>query len=96
MQDARGLYYYPTPANKKERMYVRERAGMVEFRLWNQQLPRIWEEHGWLPLDVVQKAARQYEGKGPSPLDLYDVDAALALIREERLKKARSATSPSS
>ncbi len=96
MQDARGLYYYPSPTNKKERMYVRERAGQVEFRLWNQEQPRIWDQHDWLPFDVVQQAAARYTGKGDSPLVLYDLDVAMTLIREERLKKAQTVNSPSS
>ncbi len=96
MQDARGLYYYPSPTNKKERMYVRERAGQVEFRLWNQEQPKIWDQHGWLPFDMIQQAAAQYKGKGDSPLVLYDLDVAMTLIREERLKKAQTVKSPSS
>ncbi len=96
MQDARGLYYYPVPGNKKERMYVRERAGNVEFRLWNQERPQVWEQHDWLPYEVVEQAAAKYSGKGESPLALYDLDIALALVREERLKKAQAVNAPSS
>ncbi|HDQ40204.1 MAG TPA: hypothetical protein ENN39_04155 [Desulfonatronum sp.] len=96
MQDARGLYYHPLPANKKERMYVRERAGQVEFRLWNQENPQVWDKHEWLTFDVIQQAAAQYKGQGDSPLALYDLDVALALIREERLKKAQAVNTPSS
>jgi hypothetical protein len=96
MQDARGLYYYPTPTNKKERMYVRERAGKVEFRLWNLEQPQIWEKHDWLPFDVIQRAAEQFTGHGESPLFLYDLDIAMNLIREERLKKAQGVNTPSS
>lgn len=96
MQDARGLYYYPSPADKKERMYVRERAGQVEFRLWNQEQPKIWDQHGWLSFDVVQQAAAHYTGKGGAPMALYDLDVAMALIREERLKKAQTLNNPSS
>lgn len=96
MQDARGLYYYPTPTNKKERMYVRERVGQVEFRLWHLEHPEIWDRHEWIPFDVIQQAAAQYAGRGDSPLALYDLDVAMALIREERLKKAQSLDIPSS
>lgn len=96
MQDARGLYYYPSPANKKERMYVRERAGQVEFRLWNQEQPKIWDQHEWLPYNVIQQAAARYAGKGDSPLTLYDLDVAMTLLREQRLKKAQSVNTPSS
>lgn len=96
MQDARGLYYYPSPTNKKERMYVRERAGQVEFRLWNQETPQVWDKHEWLSYDVIQQAAAQYTGKGDSPLALYDLDVAMALVREARLKKAQTRNIPSS
>ena len=95
MQDARGLYYYPAPSNKKERMYVRERAGKVEFRLWNLEQPQVWEKHDWLPYDVIEQAAGRYKGKGSSPLALYDLDIAMTLIREERLKKAQTVKTPS-
>nr|WP_092123311.1 hypothetical protein [Desulfonatronum thiosulfatophilum] len=95
MQDARGLFFYPTPTNKKERMYVRERAGKVEFRLWHMEQPQVWEKHDWLPYEAIEKAAAMYSGKGASPLALYDLDIALALIREERLKKAQSVNTPS-
>ncbi len=95
MQDARGLYYYPTPTNKKERMYVREVAGNVEFRLWNMEQPRVWEKHDWLPYAVIEQAAAKYAGQADSPLALYDLDIALSLIREERLKKAQSVKTPS-
>lgn len=96
MQDARGLFFYPTPTNKKERMYVRERAGKVEFRLWNMEQPQVWEKHGWLPFEVIEQAAAQYSGRGDSPLALYDLDIALTLIREERLRKAQTVNTPSS
>lgn len=96
MKDPRGLYYHPTPLNKKERMYVRERAGQVEFRLWNQENPQVWDRHEWLPLAVIQQAVAQYAGKGDSPLTLYDLDVAMALIREERLRKAQTVNTPSS
>ncbi|TVQ98580.1 MAG: hypothetical protein EA399_10215 [Desulfovibrionales bacterium] len=96
MEDARGLYYYPVPSNTKERMYVRERAGNVEFRLWNLEKPQVWEQHDWLPYDVIEQAAAKYSGAGSSPLKLYDLDIALTLIREQRLKKAQAVKSPSS
>lgn len=96
MQDARGLYYHPVAGNKKERMYVRERAGKVEFRLWNLEKPQVWEQHDWLPYEVIEQAAAQYSGQGDSPLVLYDLDIAQTLIREERLKKAQAVKTPSS
>ena len=32
MKDSQGIYYYPNPADKRVRMYVRESFGQVEFR----------------------------------------------------------------
>ena len=49
MQDEKGLYYYPNPQNKRVRMYVREEGGEVFFRLWNQDDPELFEDHGWVP-----------------------------------------------
>jgi hypothetical protein len=46
MKDKRGLYYYPFPQNKRVRMYVRKQADIIEFRLWNQDDPKLWKEHG--------------------------------------------------
>ena len=35
MKDDRGLYYYPSPGNHRERMYVKEAEGVVWFRMWD-------------------------------------------------------------
>ena len=64
-------------------MYVRENDGMIEFRLWNQDHPEIWERHGWLDMDIIRRAARMYKGKGDNPLKLYDLDIARVLLREK-------------
>ncbi|WP_028575253.1 hypothetical protein [Desulfonatronovibrio hydrogenovorans] len=83
MKVPQGPYYYPNPKNKKERMYVRENDGSIEFRLWHQDHPQIWDKHGWLDMDIVKRAAGMYEKKGQNPLELYDQDIARALLKQK-------------
>jgi hypothetical protein len=85
MKDERGAYYYPNPAEKRVRMYVRERYGDVEFRLWNQEHAEIWERHDWLPYDAVVEAAQEYakRGAGVDPLEMYDINVAKRLLADE-------------
>ena len=59
MKDAKGLYYYPFPQNKRVRMYVREVEGTVGFRLWNQDDPELWVQHGWVSHEAIQQASAQ-------------------------------------
>ncbi len=84
-----GPFYYPNPLDKKERMYVRKNEqGEIEFRLWHQDHPRVWEEHGWLDLGIVKRALSLYQGKD-NPLKLYDLVIARAILKEweEKNKK---------
>ncbi len=81
MEDEKGLYYYPNPANRKERMYVQVTDGVIQFRLWNQDVAELWEKHGWLDYDLVKRAAALYTGDGPNPLDLYDLESARFLLQ---------------
>jgi len=85
MKDEQGAYYYPNPAEKRVRMYVRERYGDVEFRLWNQEHSEIWERHDWLPYDAIEEAAREYakRGSGADPLEMYDINVAKRLLADE-------------
>ncbi|EFK09081.1 conserved hypothetical protein [delta proteobacterium NaphS2] len=87
MKDERGNYYYPFPQNKKVRMYVQEKDGMVQFRLWNSDDSKLWEEHGWIPYDAILQAAEMYKNKSDKKSDFdpnraYDLDAAQALLKE--------------
>lgn len=88
MHDERGLYYYPDPANPKARVYVRRGAGGgAEFRLWHTEHAHVWEQHEWLPEDVLRAAADMYISQGRSkdgvdPLRLYDSVVAHALLKE--------------
>lgn len=91
MKDERGLYYFPQPGNAKARVYVRRGGdGGVEFRLWQEDHPEVWEKHQWLPTAVLRNAARLYreekrgpEGSASDPLRLYDESVARALLGEE-------------
>jgi|AMWB02.1.fsa_nt_gi hypothetical protein len=78
MKDDRGVYYYPFPGNKKIRMYVRPVGPEIEFRLWNQDDPQLWETHGWVPYGAIVQARAIYTGKAFDPGRAYD----LVLARE--------------
>lgn len=82
MKDDTGLYYYPVPANKKVKMYIREEDGVIQFRLHNQDEPSVWERHGWITLEAVRQAAAEYNGP-VKPLDIYDINVARRLLRED-------------
>ncbi len=83
MKDDRGTYYYPFPQNKRVRMYVREAEGMVWFRLWNEDEPALWDEHGWVPYGAIEQAAAMYSGGAFNPTRAYDVEVARMLLKEE-------------
>ncbi len=86
MKDQNGLYYYPNPADTKTRVYVRQGAGGIEFRLWRSDREDVWEKHDWLPYDVVLAAAEVYKTRGNAsdPLELYDINVADALIKDDQ------------
>lgn len=86
-KDDRGLYYYPVPRDKSVRMYVRETMIGIEFRLWNDKHPEVWDHHQWIPMEVVYAASDKYkEERNPraNPLDLYDLEIARRLIRDDK------------
>jgi len=84
MKDVNGLYYYPSPTEKRVRMYVRRRFGQVEFRLWNQEHPEIWDRHDWIPYDAIEEAAAEYRKRkaGSDPLEMYDLNVAERLLAD--------------
>lgn len=85
MKDKLGLYYYPTLQDRTSRMYVREREGEVEFRLYSSANPQVWEQHGWLPYEAVKQAAELYkEERSPerNPLGMYDLDVARRVLKD--------------
>ena len=91
MKDDKGLYYHPNPLDHKTRVYVREGAGGMEFRLWHSERPEVWERHEWLLHDVLSAAAAMYKerGSGTDPLVFYDLNVARALIRGKALEAPR-------
>jgi len=85
MKDDRGIYYYPYPNNKKTRMYIKKSEGVIWFRLWNREIPELWDEHGWVPYDAILQASNIYE-KSHSNFDpriAYDIEVAKALLGEK-------------
>ena len=64
-------------------MYVKRDSGEVSFRLWNQDDPKMWEEHGWVPHEAILAAGKLYDGKKFNPNDAYDIGLATALIEKE-------------
>ncbi|MFO7964481.1 MAG: hypothetical protein R6U50_11205 [Desulfobacterales bacterium] len=80
MKDKNGYYYYPFPMNKKVRMYVKRHKNEIFFRMWNQDDPQLWEEHGWVPHEAIEKATKLYKGKTFNPHEAYDVRLAKALL----------------
>lgn len=82
MKDERGLYYYPFIDNKRVRMYVRQMMDEIEFRLWNQDDPQMWEQHGWVPNSAIVQAKAMYNGGAFDPNKAYDLKAAQALLDE--------------
>jgi hypothetical protein len=85
MKDSLGIYYYPSPLEKRVRMYVRKRYGQVEFRLWNSEHPEIWEGHDWIPYEAIEAAAAAYRNRkaGADPLEMYDMNVANRLLADE-------------
>lgn len=82
MKDKRGLYYYPFPQNKRVRMYVRKQADIIEFRLWNQDDPKLWKEHGWIPYDAILQATKMHKTGNFKPKQAYDIEIAKALLKD--------------
>ena len=86
MQDQRGIYYYPQPGDTTCRVYVRHGENKdVEFRLWLDSDPSVWERHQWLPQSVLAQADALYKAERnakAAPLKLYDMNVARALLGE--------------
>jgi len=83
MKDNVGIYYHPFLDNKRVRMYVREKEGDIEFRMRNDDDPKMWNDHGWVPYSAIQQANVLYENRGRfDPNRAYDINVAKALIRD--------------
>lgn len=83
MKDQLGLYYYPFPQNKRVRMYVSRKDGVIHFRLWNADDSRVWEQHEWAPYEAIRQAAAMYDGKQFNPQQAYSIDVARELLLED-------------
>jgi len=83
MKDDRGLYYYPFPSNKRVRMYVRQDSEDIQFRMWNQDDPTMWEAHTWVPYSAIVQAQAMYKGTGFDPHRAYDMNLARTLLKEQ-------------
>ncbi|ABB37325.1 hypothetical protein Dde_0524 [Oleidesulfovibrio alaskensis G20] len=83
MKDDKGHYYYPDPSNKQVRVYVRNGSDSIEFRLWHQDRPEVWEQHEWISIDVIRNAAQMYRdmGRESNPMALYDEAVAQVLLK---------------
>lgn len=88
MKDDHGIYYYPFPSNKKVRMYVRQAGPEIEFRLWNQDDPQLWQNHGWVPYGAIVQARAMYTGKAFDPAQAYDLTLAREALELPRERKA--------
>lgn len=84
MKDKLGVYYYPNPQNKRVHMYVKEEGGMIWFRLWHVDDPKLWDDHGWMPYDAIKQAEGMYNGRHFNPGLAYNLDIAKALIEESK------------
>lgn len=84
MKDQNGIYYHPDPNDIHTRVYVRQGDIEVEFRLWRNNMPEVWEKHGWMRWSVIEDAASLYKPNENklSPLRLYDINVAKTLIKE--------------
>jgi hypothetical protein len=55
--------------------------------MWDRDDPSVWEDHYWLSLEVIKKAAAIYTSHpgytGRSPLHLYDIEIAQQLLKNE-------------
>lgn len=83
MKDGNGLYYYPFPQNKRVRMYIRAKFNDIEFRMWNQDDPKMWEAHDWVPYAAIEQAKPMYKGGPFDPDKAYDIATARALLADD-------------
>ncbi|MBQ7617503.1 MAG: hypothetical protein IJS50_01380 [Desulfovibrio sp.] len=90
MQDERGLYYFPNPLDHKLRVYVRQNGDEIEFRLFHEETPEIWERHPWLNYDVLVAADSLYKKERNAKaeaISIYDLNVARALLSQDKINK---------
>ncbi|MBO4368711.1 MAG: hypothetical protein J5803_01225 [Desulfovibrio sp.] len=85
MKDERGVYYFPIPMDRSVRVYVRKNDKQeIEFRLWADDTPEIWEKHPWLNHDVLSAASDLYKSERnekANQVELYDLKVAQSLLQ---------------
>lgn len=85
MKDERGLFYYPLPADKRLRTYVRQVGDEICFRLWHADDLALWQTHGWVASRAIKQASSGYRSAaGFDPAQVYDMALARALLKAER------------
>ena len=86
MRDERGLYYHAQAGNPRVRVYVRrDPGGSIQFRLYDVELPEVWERHGWIGHETIARAASLYRSErnaDADPLKLYDLAIARSLLAD--------------
>jgi hypothetical protein len=65
-------------------MYIRDKDGVIQFRLCNEQEPEVWRRHGWLSHEELRLASQEYQGQLKDPLQFYDFDIAWHLLYGEK------------
>lgn len=87
MRDERGHYYHAQAGNPRVRVYVRKGpGGEIEFRLYDTQLPEVWDKHEWLNYDTIAQASKLYQSErdaSANPLRIYDLAIARNLLAGE-------------
>lgn len=88
MRDERGYYYHAQAGNPRVRVYVRKNDdGEIEFRLWDREMPQVWEKHGWIDHATIARASDLYKNErnaDADPIKLYDLAIAKSLLSEGR------------
>ncbi len=96
MEDSRGLYYNPQPSMPAVRVYVRRAEdGSIEFRMWDDEHPEVWEKHQWINMEVISMAAQLFSQEHDNswqPTRIYDSTVAEALLIEQERALARQKT----
>jgi hypothetical protein len=71
---------------KKLECISKNQMGVIWFRLWNNEIPELWDEHGWVPYDAILKASSMYKkGAGKfDPCRAYDIEVAKSLLLQEK------------
>ena len=88
MEDERGVYYLMIPGNPDARVYARYGDdGEIQFRCWEREHPEVWENHQWLSMNIIRKAAALYKKErnpNADPCRVYDEAIARNLLKGKK------------